>query len=191
MIEASGLLSKYLLIIELRFGAIFYSRLDNENSDAGHVKCSRRPHVSQPCFRWIKELWPEYFVTKLIKYEGIWSNKSQHRCRNRQMFRGSKNFYPNFSKLARYVFVRLLTTNFLPQRSWRPYFGVTSIKRSSCVFLQMLDTIFEIKQCWAPFLPGYFGFCPDCAWIFVRIFDKSKLWRVRLQSCLLHHWFTV
>jgi len=30
---------KYLLIMELRFDAISYSELVNENSDAGHIKC--------------------------------------------------------------------------------------------------------------------------------------------------------
>jgi len=29
---------KYLLIVELRLDAILYSKLDNKNSDAGHVK---------------------------------------------------------------------------------------------------------------------------------------------------------
>ena len=35
------LLSKYLLIMELRFGAIWYSNLSNENYDADHINCSR------------------------------------------------------------------------------------------------------------------------------------------------------
>jgi len=34
-------------------------------------------------------------------------------------------------------------------------FGVTSKKRSSFVFLQMLGAIFEDKQRWARFLPGF------------------------------------
>jgi len=32
-----------LLIMELRFDAMLYSNLGNENSDAGHIKCSRGP----------------------------------------------------------------------------------------------------------------------------------------------------
>jgi len=42
---------KYLLVIELRFDAILYSTLGNQNSDAGRFKCSRGPQVPQPCFR--------------------------------------------------------------------------------------------------------------------------------------------
>jgi len=30
---------KYLLIVDLRFDMILYSKLANENSDAGHIKC--------------------------------------------------------------------------------------------------------------------------------------------------------
>ena len=41
------LLSKYLLIMELRFDAIFYSNLGNENSDADHIKCSWGPHLAR------------------------------------------------------------------------------------------------------------------------------------------------
>jgi len=34
------------LIVDIRFDAIFYSKLGNKNSDAGHIKCSRRPHLA-------------------------------------------------------------------------------------------------------------------------------------------------
>jgi len=39
-------LSKYLLIMELRFGARLFSNLANENSDAVHIKCSRGSHLA-------------------------------------------------------------------------------------------------------------------------------------------------
>jgi len=48
-------LSRYLLIMELRFNAMLYFDLGNDNSDAGHIKCSRGPHlarrpqVPEPC----------------------------------------------------------------------------------------------------------------------------------------------
>jgi len=32
------ILSKYPLVMELRFDTILYSKLDNENSDPGHIK---------------------------------------------------------------------------------------------------------------------------------------------------------
>ena len=31
--------------MELRFGAILYFHTGNENSDVGHIKCSRGPQV--------------------------------------------------------------------------------------------------------------------------------------------------
>ena len=37
------LLPKHLRIMELRFDAMVYSYLSNENSDAGHIKRSRGP----------------------------------------------------------------------------------------------------------------------------------------------------
>jgi len=39
-------LSKYLLIMKLRFGARLYSNLAIENSDAVHIKCSRGSHLA-------------------------------------------------------------------------------------------------------------------------------------------------
>jgi len=33
--------------MELRFDAMLYSKLGNENSDADHVKCSRVPHLAR------------------------------------------------------------------------------------------------------------------------------------------------
>jgi len=40
---------KYLLIMEFRFDSILCSELGKENSDAGHIKCSRGPQVPHPC----------------------------------------------------------------------------------------------------------------------------------------------
>jgi len=45
-----------------------------------------------------------------------------------KFFGDAKDFCPNFPKLARKIVLQLLPTNFLPQRSWRPIFGVTSKK---------------------------------------------------------------
>ena len=47
-----------------------------------------------------------------------------HRCRSRQFLGGAKDFCPNFPKLTRKLFVRLLPTNFLPQRAWKPFVDV-------------------------------------------------------------------
>ena len=41
------LLSKYLLIMELGFDTMLCSNFGHENSDAGHVKCSRWAHLAR------------------------------------------------------------------------------------------------------------------------------------------------
>ena len=41
----------------LRFDAMLYSNLVNENSDAGHMKCLREPQIPHPCFRSKKSIW--------------------------------------------------------------------------------------------------------------------------------------
>jgi len=45
-VTSLDLLSKYLLIMELRFDTMLYSNLGNENSVAGRIKCSRGPHLA-------------------------------------------------------------------------------------------------------------------------------------------------
>jgi len=45
------LLSKYLLIMDLRFDTMLCSNLSNENSVEGHIKCSRGPQVPHA---WVK-----------------------------------------------------------------------------------------------------------------------------------------
>jgi len=37
----------HLLIMELHFDAILFSKLGNAYSDAGHIKCSRGPHLAR------------------------------------------------------------------------------------------------------------------------------------------------
>jgi len=55
-------------------------------------------------------------------------------------FRGCEGFLPEFSRTRTKSFVRLLPTNFLPQKSWRPFFGIASKNQTSlCVFLQNLE----------------------------------------------------
>jgi len=78
------------------------------------------------------------------------------------MFGGAKDFCPNFPKPARKIFVRLLPTNFLPQRSQKNYFDVTSPKKSVRVFFcKRWAPFFEIKQHWAQFFPDFQGIHPD------------------------------
>jgi len=35
-----------VLIVELRFDAMLYSNMGNENSEAGQIKCPRGPHLA-------------------------------------------------------------------------------------------------------------------------------------------------
>ena len=39
--------SKYLLVMELGFDVIVHSKLGDEDSDAGHIKCSLGPHLAR------------------------------------------------------------------------------------------------------------------------------------------------
>jgi len=81
-----------------------------------------------------------------------------HRCRSRQNFAGgAKDFRPNFLKLAQKVFVRVLPTNCLLRRSWRPFFGMTSESKKGLdvFFCKRWAQFFKIKKRWAPFLPGF------------------------------------
>jgi len=54
-VTSRDLQSKYLLIMELRFGAMLCSNLGNENYGARHIKCLRGPQLarglqtSHPC----------------------------------------------------------------------------------------------------------------------------------------------
>jgi len=41
------LLSICLLVMDFRFDAMLCSNLGNENADAGHIKCSRAPHLAR------------------------------------------------------------------------------------------------------------------------------------------------
>jgi len=42
-----GLLSTCLFVIQFRFDAMLFSNLGGKNSDAGHIKCSRTPHLAR------------------------------------------------------------------------------------------------------------------------------------------------
>ena len=70
-----------------------------------------------------------------------------HRCRSRHVFRGAKDFCPNFSNLARKIF---------------------GGKRSSRDFGHHF---FQIKARWAPFLPVFWGSLPRFSEV-LRRFSK-------------------
>ena len=64
---------------------------------------------------------------------------------------GAKDFFPNFPKPAQNIVVQLL----------RPFFGETSKRWSSLVFLQTLGGIFRSQQDLAPFSPRLEEICPN------------------------------
>jgi len=64
--------------MELRSDVMLYSNLGNENSDAGHVKCSRGPHLS--CGPKVSHPWCT--LCKIPGYitEGIFVTVSVREC---------------------------------------------------------------------------------------------------------------
>jgi len=69
-----------------------------------------------------------------------------HWCRSRQIFRGAKDFSRISPNLPEKVFVQLLPTNFLQQRSIRSVFGLTSRTGLHVFFCKPWAPFFEIKQ---------------------------------------------
>ena len=85
-----------------------------------------------------------------------------HRCGRKQIFGGAKDFWPNVPKLAQKVVLQLLPTKFLPQISWRCFFGVTSKQISLLVFLQTSGAIFlKSNKVGRRFFPDFQGICLD------------------------------
>jgi len=79
--------------------------------------------------------------------------------------------------------VRLLPTNFILQRSWRPFL-VWSPRKGLCVFFcKHWARFFEIKQRWSPFLPGFRRICPDFQG-FYQDFQQIKTFGVELAPQL-------
>jgi len=69
-----------------------------------------------------------------------WNRAKPHKCRSMHIL-GVRRSFAWILQLSRKDFVRLLPTNFLPQRSWRPYFDATPEKGRTYVFLQTLGAI--------------------------------------------------
>ena len=95
-----------------------------------HRQTKRKRH----CYNIWQNTWPTFFMSFTSVIFLSLYNKSKTNCIYSMCagkFLGvQKDFCPYFPKLARNVFVCLLFTNFLPQRTWRPIFGVTCKKRS-------------------------------------------------------------
>jgi len=81
-----------------------------------------------------------------------------------------KIFARIFSNLPEKVWATL-PTNFFPQRSWRSFFGMTSKKVLHVFFCKRWAPFYEIKQGWAPFLPGFSEILPR----FLRTFPGFSI----------------
>ena len=99
------------------------------------------------------EAWRGHFPLCLFKSGVIGSEVPfYHWCSSSQIFWGPKNLFPNFPKHAQF-FVQLLPTKFLPQRSLRRFFGVTSKKDLHVFFCKPWAPFFE--QLLLAFLPRF------------------------------------
>ena len=170
-------------MLSVVFGAMTLLHFQHKNTIANVASCFRSLKKTFQSFDWN------------LLYIVCGTVGDERRCRSRQIFRGVKDFCTNFFKLARKGLVWLWPTNFLPQRSWRRFLGMTSKKRPSCVFLQTLGAIFSTANVGRhnqTALGAVFAWIVrDFAQIFrdfARIFDKSKLLGVCLHPRLLHHW---
>jgi len=109
---------------------------------------------------------------------------NKHSCRSRQNSGDAKNFCPNFPKLPRKVFVRLLSTNFLPQRLWRRFLVWPSNKGFHLCFLQTLCAIFWNQTILGVIFTRSFRDFAQIFRDFAVFFNKSKLLGGRLHTLL-------
>jgi len=66
--------------MELRVDVILYSKLGNENNNAGHTKCSRGLQISQPCHKQTSAklcIWSlvnlyMYFMLAAVAFAIVW-----------------------------------------------------------------------------------------------------------------------
>ena len=72
---------------------------------------------------------------------------------------GAKDFCPNFPKLARKVLGDFAYKSF-PSKIMKTYFGMTSKSGLLVFFCKRWAPFYEIKQRWAPFLPGFSEILP-------------------------------
>ena len=65
-----------------------------------------------------------------------------HRCRSSQSFGSAKDFLLEFHQTCPKILLCNFAYKFSPTMITKTFFGVTSKKRSSCVYLQTLGVIF-------------------------------------------------
>ena len=122
--------------------------------------------VLHNCVKWCFDLHVECCGSCMVSTIAVESGK---------IFGVLKIFARMFSNLPE-KFWATLPTNFFPQRSWRPFFGMTSGWKK--VFMYF-SSLYEIKQGWAPFLPRFSDILPR----FSRILPGFSI-NQNLQGCL-------
>jgi len=107
------------------------------------------------------EAWRDISLSVLSKRGATGAEVPFHqRCRSMHIL-GIRFFAHMSPNLPEKLFVQLLPAIFLPERSSRPFFCVTSKKGLHVFFCKPWAPFFEVKQRWLPFSPGFQGFCPD------------------------------
>ena len=106
------LLTFCLLVTEFRFDAILCSKLGNENSDAGHIKCSRGPQVPHPWTGATKSQQSQIFsaVSKVYETSTNHISRSYHEGIPSYYVKKSQNlsFGQNFLAAQFFLFTEIL-----------------------------------------------------------------------------------
>jgi len=87
--------------MELRFDAMLYSNIANENSDSGHIKCSRGPQVPHP--------WPGETLKKRkpqpgVEYTPFLNGHHSPADRARELFKPALNGEKLVVKIEKKIF---------------------------------------------------------------------------------------
>jgi len=82
------------------------------------------------------------------------------RCRSRHIL-GVRFFARMSPNLPEKLFVQLLPAMFPPQRSSKPFFGVTSKNGLHVFFCKPWAPFLKSSNVWCHFYPDFQGFCPD------------------------------
>jgi len=113
---------------------------------------------------------PQYKLCGLMN-DVYYVTLSIHRCRSKQIL---GVLY--CTKLASSIFVRLLLTNFLQPRSWRPFMVWPSKRGFHVFFCKHWVPFFEVKQSRVPFLPGFSWILPRFLRILPKFSTNQNFW---------------
>ena len=84
-----------------------------------------------------------------------------YRCRSKGIFWGSMYFCPNFLQPARKAFCATFAYEVFSKKIMKNFFGVTSRKRSSCIFCKPWSPFLKSNKVECHFYTDFHGFCLD------------------------------